>query len=58
MIFEEGTMTDLFNNVKPTNNRSVLIVNMVIYPKLIKYAVNDIRINNLGNMVLFFSPLL
>ncbi len=42
MIFEEGTMTDLFDNVKPTNNRSVLIVNMVIYPKLVKYAVNDI----------------
>jgi len=35
-------MTDLFNNVKPTNKRFVLIVNMVSYPKLVKYAVNDI----------------
>jgi hypothetical protein len=35
-------MTDLFNNVKPTNERFVLIVNMVIYPKLVRYAVNDI----------------
>jgi hypothetical protein len=44
MIFEERTMTDLFNNVKPkpTNKRFVLIVNMVIYPKLVKYAVDDI----------------
>lgn len=42
MIFEERTMTDLFHNVKPMNKRFVLIVNMVIYPKLVKYAVNDI----------------
>jgi hypothetical protein len=27
MIFEERTMTDLFNNVKPMNKRFVLIVN-------------------------------
>jgi hypothetical protein len=38
MIFDERTMTDLFNIVKPF----VLIVNMVIYPKLVKDAVNDI----------------
>jgi hypothetical protein len=44
MIFEERTMTDLFNNVKPkpTNKRFVLIVNIVIYHKLVKYAVDDI----------------
>jgi hypothetical protein len=35
-------MTDLFHNFKPMNKRFVLIVNMVIYPKLVKYAVNDI----------------
>ncbi len=42
MIFEERTMTDLFHNVKPMNKRFDLIVNMVIYHKLVKYAVNDI----------------